>query len=61
MNLLLFFVSLAIGAALAWSGVHFLQRTQRRTLHCITPYVPAAQRQTLSVSATPPAPAAPKP
>lgn len=46
MNLFLLFVSVAIGAALAWVGVHFLQRIQRRRLYCITPYVPAAQHPT---------------
>ncbi len=61
MNLLLFFVSVAIGAALAWAGMRFLQRMQRRTLHCITPYVPAAQRPTLPVSGAQPVPTTPKP
>ena len=46
MNLFLLFVSVAIGAALAWGCVAWLQRLHQRTrtLLCIAPYVPAAQR-----------------
>lgn len=37
-------VCIAIGAALGWAGVRWLQRARLRRLHCIAPYVPAEQR-----------------
>lgn len=52
MNLFSLFVYGAVGAALAWAGIALLQRTRRRRLHCIAPYVPARERS---------APPAPKP
>lgn len=44
MNLLSLFVYAAVGAVLAWACIALLQRTRRRRLHCITPYVPARER-----------------
>ena len=45
MNLSLLLVSIAVGSVLAWAGVAVVQRRQQRTLRCIEPYVPAAQRK----------------
>lgn len=46
MDVLSLFVYAAMGAALAWAGIALLQRMRRRKLHCITPYVPARERNT---------------
>ena len=48
MNLFLLLISVGIGAVLGWAGVTWLQRAQQRTrtLRCLAPYVPAAQRST---------------
>ena len=44
MNVLSLLVYVALGAGLAWAGIALLRRTRRRTLRCITPYVPASAR-----------------
>lgn len=44
MTFLTLFAYVAIGAVLAWACVTLLQRTRRSDLRCITPYVPAKQR-----------------
>lgn len=48
MTLLTLFAYGALGGALAWLGIAWLQRTRQRhqPLHCITPYRPADQRST---------------
>ena len=51
----------ALGAALAWACVAVLQRTRRRTLHCIAPYVPAHERQAPAADLPPPPPLLPLP
>lgn len=40
----------AIGVVLAWACITLLQRTRRRALQCITPYVPAQQRNAIPPS-----------
>ena len=46
MNFFLLFVSVTVGAALAWVCIAWLQRRHQRTraLRCIVPYASAAQR-----------------
>lgn len=44
MNVLSLLVYVVLGAGLAWAGIALLRRTRRRTLRCITPYVPASAR-----------------
>ena len=47
MTLLTLLAYVAVGSALAWVCATWLQRTRRRDLSCIAPYVPAQQRNAL--------------
>lgn len=47
MTWLALFAYVAIGVVLAWACITLLQRTRRRALQCIAPYVPDRQRNAI--------------